>query len=105
MVSRVIYDKKFDADELRRINRLRTLDDNRLRIGLVVGIVLVVVTFTAQIPFHGVDIVHAVATYGCIPAGIGVGLFTYVWLDSYIDRTFSQKWDPLFFERSGHGQE
>jgi hypothetical protein len=102
MVFRVVYDQHFDSSELRQINRLRVLDTKRQQIAWFVGVIAVMLIFVAQVPYHGTAIVHALATYGCLPGGIGAGLFTYVRLESYIGRAFSEKWDPLFFQRSGH---
>lgn len=100
-----IYDLSFSKEELSKISRLRTLDDNRKAIAWIVGIGLFVLTFLSQTFFHGVDWVHALATYGCIPIGVGSGLFLYNYIDTYVETQFKEKWDPLYYKRNNSSPE
>lgn len=104
MLSR-IYDLSFSSEELRKISRLRALDDNRKTISWVVGMGLFLLTFLSQTFFRGVDWVHALATYGCIPIGIGAGLFMYKFIDTYVEVKFREKWDALYYERNNSSPE
>lgn len=95
------YGKWFDARENSRIGFLRRLDDDRQTIAWFIGVVVVIGTFCVQIPFHGINWVHALCSYGCIPIGGIVGLAINAAIDKYVAREFIEKWDKLFYERSG----
>ncbi len=104
-IARMNYDQEFNESELRTIRRLRSLDGARVPLSWAAGVTTTAVVFLAQVPFHGFELAHLVATYGCLPAGLFAGLGTNVKLDQFIEGQFSKKWDPLFFERSGRGPE
>lgn len=96
-----VYDLKFTSNELKKINRLRTLDEYRNAISWALGIIVFLAIFLVQSLFHGISVIHALCTYGCIPAGIGLGFFLDRRLDTYVHSEFRDKWDPLFQQRSG----
>lgn len=100
-MNRTIYDLQFDDSEKRQIGRLRRLDINRKIYAWMGGTTTFIGFFLAQVPFHGTDWIHALATYGCIPAGVAVGFYINHRLDQYIENHFKNKWDPLYFQRMG----
>lgn len=100
-MNRTIYDLQFDESEKREIVRLRRLDMNRKTYAWISGIATFVGVFLSQSPFHGTDWIHALATYGCIPAGVAAGFYINHQLNQFIENQFKNKWDPLYFQRKG----
>jgi hypothetical protein len=99
-----IYDLQFSAEERQEIGRLRSLDANRGSIAWSVGILICISVFLAQTLFHSVQLVHAICTYGALPAGLGVGYWLNARIDRYIENQFKSKWDLLYMERSGRSR-
>lgn len=97
----MIYDLQFDEAERRQIDRLRHIDAKRVLYSCFSGIAVLILVFSVQIPFRGVDWLHSFATYGCTPIGIAAGLYVNHWIDRYVENQFKHKWDPLFYERKG----
>jgi len=95
-----IYDLSFSKEELKKINKLRKLDDNRKFISWSIGVSVFVLVFLSQLPFHGIDWVHGLATYGCIPIGVFTGWFIHNCIDNYAESQLKEKWDPLFYKRN-----
>jgi hypothetical protein len=100
-MQRLAYDLQFTKDELKRIKWLRRLDANRSFYSWSAGVSVLLLVFFVQVPFHGVQLVHVICTYGCLPAGLATGVWLNCFIDRFVDREFESKWDPLFFERSG----
>ena len=104
-VLREIYDLQFSAEERQQIGRIRRFDEFRALIAWSVGIVICISVFLAQALFHGIQLVHAICTYGALPAGIGVGYWLNATIDRYVENQFTSKWDQLYMERSGRSRE
>ena len=104
-LTNVKYDIHFSDEDLKRIKFLRLIYNERHLIAWVAGIFIAALVFFVQIPLHGNELVHAVCTYGSIPAGVGVGFWFDGFVAKYADDELFYKWDPLFYQRSGKTQE
>jgi hypothetical protein len=94
-----IYDLSFSKEQLKKINKLRKLDDQRKTIAWFTGVIVFLSVFMFQMFFHGTDLIHALSTYGCIPAGIFSGWFVNKKINVYVEQQFINKWDKLYYER------
>ena len=94
-----IYDLAFSKEELKKISKLRKLDEQRKPIAWVTGVIIFISVFLFQTLFHGIDLIHALSTYGCIPAGIFTGWYVNKKIDIYVEQQFINKWDKLYYER------
>ncbi|MGY8900855.1 MAG: hypothetical protein ACKVI8_22775 [Paraglaciecola sp.] len=94
-----IYDLAFSKEELKKISKLRKLDEQSRPIAWITGLIIFLSVFLLQTLFHGVDLIHALSTYGCIPIGVLSGWYVNKKIDTYVEQQFINKWDKLYYER------
>lgn len=99
------YDMHFTPKELKRIKHLRMLYENSQFFGWALGIVTTIAVFLIQIPFDRHSIFHDLCTYGCVPFGIGLGVWLKFFLVRFADDELLERWDPLYLERSGENND
>jgi hypothetical protein len=94
----------FNDEELRRIKFLRFIYQEKFSIAWLVGVSITIFVFLIQFPFKDHQLIHSFCTYGSIPVGAGVGIWLNGFLGKHADDELLNKWDPIFYQRSGKTQ-
>ncbi|MAE21135.1 MAG: hypothetical protein CMK92_01760 [Pseudomonas sp.] len=101
------YNKFFNKEELKAMRRLNRLDAKKLPLSCVAGFFfsILVPVLLAILSGSADKELYFVVGYISSAAGILVARSIFSWIDEHVDRQFSQKWDVLFYERSGQTPE
>lgn len=101
------YNQFFNEEELKSMRRLNRLDAKKLPLSCIAGFLfsILVPIFLAVLSSSTDKELYFVVGYISSAAGILVARSIFSWIDEHVHRQFSQKWDVLFYERSGQTPE